>query len=77
MLAAAKKQEYTVTVDLESQVVIVDSDRLHFPYDPFRRHCLLNGLDDIDYIRTFDNDIGQFRSKQEKECTFSTLVPNH
>jgi len=39
---------YQLTVDLESQTI---SDgfglSLSFEVDPFRRHCLLNGLDDI------------------------------
>ena len=37
-----------VTVDLEKQEITgPDGGTLHFEIDPFRRHCLLNGLDDI------------------------------
>ena len=37
-----------VTVDLESQTVTTPfQDRFTFEIDPFRKHCLLNGLDDI------------------------------
>jgi 3-isopropylmalate/(R)-2-methylmalate dehydratase small subunit len=37
-----------ITVDLESQTVTgPDGGELHFEIDPFRKHCLLNGLDDI------------------------------
>ncbi len=37
-----------VTVDLESQTVTgPDGGELQFEIDPFRKHCLLNGLDDI------------------------------
>ncbi len=36
------------TVDLENSAVTPpDGDRVTFAIDPFRRHCLLNGLDDI------------------------------
>ena len=36
------------TVDLESQTVTTSDGReFHFEVDPFRKHCLLNGLDDI------------------------------
>jgi 3-isopropylmalate/(R)-2-methylmalate dehydratase small subunit len=39
---------YTVTVDLERQrVVKPDGDELGFDVEPFRKHCLLGGLDDI------------------------------
>ncbi len=38
----------TVTVDLASQTIQgPDGGTLHFEIDAFRKHCLLNGLDDI------------------------------
>lgn len=37
-----------LTVDLESQTVTgADGTAYHFEMDPHRKHCLLNGLDDI------------------------------
>lgn len=37
-----------LTVDLESQTVTgADGTAYHFDIDPHRKHCLLNGLDDI------------------------------
>jgi 3-isopropylmalate/(R)-2-methylmalate dehydratase small subunit len=37
-----------LTIDLERQVVIrPDGEEIHFEVDAFRKHCLLNGLDDI------------------------------
>jgi 3-isopropylmalate/(R)-2-methylmalate dehydratase small subunit len=45
---AAAHPGYKLTVDLEKRE-IRDEYGLHFPFevDDFRRHCLLNGLDDI------------------------------
>ena len=38
----------TLSVDLERQEIRgPDGGTLHFETDPFRKHCLLNGLDDI------------------------------
>jgi 3-isopropylmalate/(R)-2-methylmalate dehydratase small subunit len=38
----------TLTVDLESQTVKgPDGGTISFEIDPFKKHCLLNGLDDI------------------------------
>ena len=38
----------TVTVDLAAQTIQgPDGGTLHFDMEPFRKHCLLNGLDDI------------------------------
>lgn len=37
-----------ITVDLENQVVTTPfQDRFRFDIDPFRKHCLMNGLDEI------------------------------
>lgn len=39
---------YSLTVDLAAQQVITPTgERYHFDVDEFRKHCLLNGLDDI------------------------------
>jgi len=43
-----KNVGYRLVVDLESQTITDEFDlRLSFAIDPFRRECLLNGLDDI------------------------------
>lgn len=50
-LAARAEAEpgYTLTVDLEKQTITdADGFRRTFEIDPFRKHCILNGLDDID-----------------------------
>ncbi len=45
---AAETPGYTLTVDLETQEVTDSSGfREAFTVDGFRRHCLINGLDDI------------------------------
>lgn len=39
---------YQLTVDLaEQRVALPDGSQYHFEVDAFRKHCLLNGLDDI------------------------------
>jgi 3-isopropylmalate/(R)-2-methylmalate dehydratase small subunit len=53
---------YKLRVDLERQVVIAEDGReLAFDIEPFRKHCLINGLDEIgltlqkaDIIRAFE-----------------------
>jgi 3-isopropylmalate/(R)-2-methylmalate dehydratase small subunit len=43
-----RNEGYRLTIDLESQTISDDSGlRLPFNIDPFRRECLLKGLDDI------------------------------
>jgi len=49
LMADAKKgANARMTVDLETQTVTTsDGQSFGFDVDPFRKHCLLNGLDDI------------------------------
>ena len=45
---AQKGANAVMTVDLESQTISrPDGEKVHFELDAFRKHCLLNGLDDI------------------------------
>lgn len=74
ILRAAESGEYAVTIDLATQKVnLPDGTSLPFEYDAFRKHCLLNGLDDIDYILSSKEDIAKFRAEQNKVRNFSTL----
>lgn len=60
--AVEAKEGYQLTVDLASQTVTTpEGKEYHFEVDAFRKHCLLNGLDDIgltlqdaDTIRAFE-----------------------
>lgn len=47
-VAMYAQEGYRLTIDLEQQQVVTpDGDTYAFEVDAFRRHCLLNGLDDI------------------------------
>lgn len=62
---ALQRTGYEVTVDLISEVV-TDSDgiRAKFEVDPFRRHSLLNGLDDIGITLAHEGAIGSYESSR-------------
>lgn len=46
--ACFANEGYELTADLERQVVITpEGKEFAFEVDEFRKHCLLNGLDDI------------------------------
>ena len=52
-------KDHPVTIDLENQVVTTPfQDRFAFEIDPFRKHCLLNGLDEIGLTLERDAAIG-------------------
>ena len=54
-------------VDLERQVVIrPDGEEIAFELDPFRKKCLLNGLDDIALTLNHSAEIDEFEGRQKK-----------
>ena len=52
-----------LTVDLESQTLSGDSMEYPFEVDPFRRNCLLKGLNDIDLTLKYEDQIREYESK--------------
>jgi len=59
-----KNVGYGLTVDLEQQIVTDDKGlRYSFTIDPFRRECLLKGLDDIGLTLVHDAEITAFEKK--------------
>ncbi|WP_151719984.1 3-isopropylmalate dehydratase small subunit [Gemmobacter serpentinus] len=53
-----------MTIDLENQTVTTsDGQSFGFDVDPFRKHCLINGLDDIGLTLEKASSIDSFESK--------------
>ena len=61
---------YALTIDLENQFIVLPSnEKISFQVDAFRKHCLMQGLDDIgltmqhsDSIKAFEQDYYQKNS---------------
>jgi 3-isopropylmalate/(R)-2-methylmalate dehydratase small subunit len=54
----------TITIDLERQEIHgPDGGTVKFEIDPFRKHCLLNGLDDIGLTLEKSKSIASFEQK--------------
>ncbi len=46
-----EEPETRVTVDLDRQMVVLpDGQQISFPIDPFAKHCLLNGVDQLGFL---------------------------
>ena len=55
-----------LTIDLENQTISgPDGGSVHFDIDPFRKHCLLEGLDDIGLTQKKSAKIETFEDKQK------------
>ncbi|HVL20028.1 MAG TPA: 3-isopropylmalate dehydratase small subunit [Amaricoccus sp.] len=62
---AARGANAVVTVDLENQVITgPDGGSVSFEVDAFRKHCLLNGLDDIGLTMEKGDAIDAYEAKQ-------------
>ena len=64
--------EAAVAIDLESQTLTLAGGRkVEFPIDPFAKHCLLNGIDELGYIRQQEDAIAAFEARCA--CAVNTL----
>ena len=61
-------ENYSLSVDLESQKIWDSNEEvvLDFDIEPFRRHCLLNGLDDIGLTLEQEDSINDFEASRSK-----------
>lgn len=54
-----------VQIDLANQTLTTPSGRkVEFPIDPFSKHCLLNGVDELGYILQHEADIAAFEARR-------------
>lgn len=60
---------YQLTINLEKQVVVTPSgEEIAFDIDGFRKHCLLNGLDDIGLTLQHADEIKAYEAKRKTEA---------
>lgn len=57
-----------ITIDLEAQEVRAGNHVFAFEVDPFRKHCLLGGLDDIGLTLQHKTDIDTYETVRAKDC---------
>lgn len=58
-----KDSTLQMTVDLAHDKVTFDNQTVNFSYDPYRKHCLLNGLDDLTFLVDSLDKIKQYEEK--------------
>jgi 3-isopropylmalate/(R)-2-methylmalate dehydratase small subunit len=65
---STRNPQHTITINLEAQTVTDDQGfSAHFDIDPFRKYCLLNGLDDIGLTLRHESELDTFESAHDKE----------
>jgi 3-isopropylmalate/(R)-2-methylmalate dehydratase small subunit len=57
-----------ITIDLDRQVLVrPNGEEIHFEVEPFRKHSLLNGLDDIGQTLQHEHRISQHEARQQEQ----------
>ena len=65
---SAANPQHRITLDLEAQTVTDDEGfAAHFEIDPFRKYCLLNGLDDIGLTLRHKADLDRYEHRHDGE----------
>ncbi len=66
--AVAANEGYSLTVDLETQTITTpNGNSIAFEVETFRKHCLLNGLDDIGLTLQHMDDIRAYEARRTQE----------
>lgn len=67
--AIEKKPGFELAIDLEAQNIIMEGQPpIAFEVDAFRKHCLLNGLDDIALTLKNSEDIKAYEAKRSQQA---------
>ena len=53
-----------LTIDLAAQTLSFPGGSVTFPIDPFNKTCLLDGVDELGYILSFEKDIAAFEARR-------------
>jgi 3-isopropylmalate/(R)-2-methylmalate dehydratase small subunit len=70
---AAKDPAAQVSIDLAAQTLTLpDGRKVEFAVDPFSRHCLLEGVDELGYIQKNESAIAAYEAG--RQATVNTLA---
>lgn len=74
--AVAADKGLALTLDLEAQTVSLGDKTFRFEIDAFRKHCMLNGLDDIALTLQHAEAIRRFETKRKAQAPWFFTGPN-
>ncbi|MBL7792217.1 MAG: 3-isopropylmalate dehydratase small subunit [Saprospiraceae bacterium] len=73
-IEADPKAIFEVNLEQQTLTIIASGAQASFPIDPFRKMCMINGYDDIDYLLSIQSDIENFEQRQKRYFT-NTILP--
>jgi 3-isopropylmalate/(R)-2-methylmalate dehydratase small subunit len=61
-----KAPDAAVTINLDAQHIVLPSGaRAEFPIDPFSKFCLLNGVDELEYLQRFSKEVERYEASHQ------------
>ncbi|HCW65237.1 MAG TPA: 3-isopropylmalate dehydratase small subunit, partial [Leeuwenhoekiella sp.] len=59
-----EKPDTKLTIDLENQLLSTPAGELEFEIDPYKKVCMINGYDDIDFLISKKEKIEAFEQER-------------
>lgn len=72
LLDKARSGSLELEIDLQNQAITDGEVKDSFEYDAFRKYCLLNGLDDVDYIFSKREQVEKYFLERRKSLHYDT-----
>ncbi len=70
LMQQATNDDLSLSIDIEQQKIKTQDSDLNFSINPFFKHCLINGLDELDYLMSYIDEIKQFKQAQSNKSVF-------
>ena len=69
-LASERHERSTVTIDLDAQTLVLpDGECVPFPIAPFAKHCLLHGIDELDFLLEVAGEVSEYESAHPRRIS--------
>ncbi len=62
--------KFEVSLENQSFTIVSTGEIAHFDIDPYKKICLLNGYDDLDYLLSLKEEVVSFEEKRKAEFAF-------
>lgn len=70
LLSKAKHNDLNLSINIEKQNIDDNEKIFDFTLNPFFKHCLINGLDELDYLMSNIETIKEFKNQQVNTTLF-------
>jgi len=68
-----KNHKTKITIDVEKQTISVPNEKIYVTFDinPYKKICVMNGYDDIDYLLSLKSKIKTFEKKRKNDYSLN------